>query len=137
MRKQPVVLLLRRLPAVGLLLGSLEHVLHHLHLQATAEGDGCVAWRPRGGFSLSSEAPWLRGQENRTFEYFGHLGLVGVELEGREEAQGTQVERHDRRHAALQGEHAFSSGMRIRCRAPPVCEPLFCSNADRDLGVLI
>lgn len=94
--------LLRRLSAMGLLLGSLEHVLHHLHLQAAAQGDGGVAWRPRSERSLASDASCLKEKADCTFEHFGHFSLVGVEPEGREEAQGAQVECHDRRHAALQ-----------------------------------
>lgn len=41
-----------------------------------------------------------------TFDDLGDLCLVGVKFEGREEAQGAQVEGHDWRDALLWGRHA-------------------------------
>lgn len=40
-----------------------------------------------------------------TFKHFGHFGLVRLEFEGRQETQRAEVERHDRRHTALQEEY--------------------------------
>lgn len=65
-----------------------------------------------------------KAKADRTFKDFGHFGLVRFELEGREEAQGAQMEGHNRRHAALQAKNTPSSlqlgsGIRIqRYRLP-------------------
>lgn len=45
----------------------------------------------------------MSGETLATFDDLGKLRLIGVELERRQEAQGAQVEGHDRGDALLRG----------------------------------
>lgn len=56
----PLLLLLLRLSGVGLLVCSLKHLLHHLYLEAAAEGDGRVAWKPTLSHPIDQCVPFER-----------------------------------------------------------------------------